>query len=122
MDSDRPLAEETEMQPVSLAAVRTRTFPRLDWEDSEGRHEHILESRALLGSSPDVDIVIRDAMVSRLHAEIELKDDGIWIRDIGSKNGTFVDGPTGSTRTRSARVSHSCRLNDAQRRLRCSRA
>jgi DNA-binding NtrC family response regulator len=101
-DSDRPLAEETEMQPVSLAAVRTRTFPRLDWEDSEGRHEHVLESRALLGSSPDVDIVIRDPMVSRLHAEIELKDDGVWVRDIGSKNGTFVDG----LQVQRARVPH----------------
>ena len=102
MDSDRPLAEETAMQPVSLAAVRTRTFPRIDWEDAEGRHEHVLESRALLGSSPDVDLVVKDPMVSRLHAELELRDDGVWVRDIGSKNGTFVDG----LQVQRARVPH----------------
>jgi S-DNA-T family DNA segregation ATPase FtsK/SpoIIIE len=30
--------------------------------------------------------------VSRLHAQLELKPDGVVITDLGSTNGTFVDG------------------------------
>jgi two-component system, NtrC family, response regulator GlrR len=26
-----------------------------------------------------------------LHAELELREDGLWVRDVGSRNGTFVD-------------------------------
>jgi eukaryotic-like serine/threonine-protein kinase len=33
-----------------------------------------------------------DATVSRQHCLVELDDDGIWIQDLGSLNGTFVNG------------------------------
>lgn len=33
-----------------------------------------------------------DRAVSRLHAEISPRDDGLWVRDLGSRNGTFVAG------------------------------
>jgi eukaryotic-like serine/threonine-protein kinase len=33
-----------------------------------------------------------DATVSRQHCLLELDDDGIWIQDLGSLNGTFVNG------------------------------
>lgn len=33
-----------------------------------------------------------DRAVSRLHAEIAPREDGLWVRDLGSRNGTFVAG------------------------------
>jgi pSer/pThr/pTyr-binding forkhead associated (FHA) protein len=33
-----------------------------------------------------------DATVSRQHCLIELENDGIWVQDLGSLNGTFVNG------------------------------
>ena len=33
-----------------------------------------------------------DRAVSRLHAEIAPRDDGLWVRDLGSLNGTFIAG------------------------------
>ncbi len=33
-----------------------------------------------------------DRAVSRLHAEIAPRDDGLWVKDLGSRNGTFVAG------------------------------
>ena len=33
-----------------------------------------------------------DATVSRQHCLVELDNDGIWIQDLGSLNGTFVNG------------------------------
>ena len=46
----------------------------------------------VLGRSPDVHIVIDDASVSRQHALIMETPFGFEIRDLGSTNGTYVDG------------------------------
>ena len=54
--------------------------------------------RAVIGSARGVDVVIEDPTVSRLHAEVEIRDDGLWLKDLGSTNGTFV----GSVRIESA--------------------
>jgi diguanylate cyclase (GGDEF)-like protein len=44
-----------------------------------------------LGRGPDNDIVIVDDSVSRQHAEIDCQADRLVLRDLGSKNGTFVN-------------------------------
>lgn len=41
-----------------------------------------------IGRNPDRDIVLQDPTVSRLHASIELRDDGFFIIDHGSAHGT----------------------------------
>jgi hypothetical protein len=45
-----------------------------------------------VGRNPTNDLRIRDATVSSFHCEIIRKDDSIMVRDLGSTNGTFVDG------------------------------
>jgi len=35
---------------------------------------------------------LTDRAVSRLHAELDPRDDGLWVRDLGSRNGTFLEG------------------------------
>ena len=46
-----------------------------------------------LGSAPDCDIVLDDTVVSHFHAAIEQRDDGgSWLKDLGSRNGTQVNG------------------------------
>jgi DNA-binding NtrC family response regulator len=45
-----------------------------------------------MGSAQGVDVVIADPAVSRLHLELEARDDGVWARDLGSRNGTFIEG------------------------------
>jgi two-component system response regulator GlrR len=47
---------------------------------------------SLLGSSPSATLVIDDPTVSRVHAELQFRDDGIWVRDLASRNGTYVQG------------------------------
>jgi len=37
-------------------------------------------------------MVLVEDMVSRKHARIQMQADQIWIEDLGSTNGTFVDG------------------------------
>jgi pSer/pThr/pTyr-binding forkhead associated (FHA) protein len=45
-----------------------------------------------LGRSPDADVSIDDRWVSREHCEIDSVDDALFVRDLNSKHGTFVNG------------------------------
>ncbi len=45
-----------------------------------------------LGRAQDCDIVLPERQISRYHARIEQDEAGFIIRDLGSKNGTFVNG------------------------------
>jgi two-component system response regulator GlrR len=71
------------------AHVRLR--PCLRWSDGAGAHEAWISTRTVLGSAPDVDLVLDDPAVSRLHAELDPTDSGLWVHDLGSRNGTFVE-------------------------------
>ena len=46
----------------------------------------------LVGRAPTCDIPIIDPTISRRHAEVQLGDGGVQVRDLGSSNGTFVNG------------------------------
>ncbi len=46
----------------------------------------------IVGAGNAADIVIDDAAVSRTHVSIELMPEGVRVRDLGSKNGTFYLG------------------------------
>ena len=46
----------------------------------------------VLGTSPECDLVVVDPRVSRRHCQVAMTERGIVIRDLGSKNGTFVAG------------------------------
>jgi pSer/pThr/pTyr-binding forkhead associated (FHA) protein len=48
--------------------------------------------RILVGRAPSADLRIDEPNVSRLHARIELRDDGVYVEDLGSRNGTAVGG------------------------------
>ncbi len=46
----------------------------------------------IIGRSSDLDMVLVEDMVSRRHAKITTTDRDIFIQDLGSTNGTFVNG------------------------------
>lgn len=47
---------------------------------------------SLLGAAPEVDLFVDNHFVSRMHAQVIQDGDNYRIRDLGSKNGTFVNG------------------------------
>ena len=46
----------------------------------------------VIGRGVECDVVIKDAKASRKHCRLVRKEDGFLLEDLGSKNGTFVDG------------------------------
>lgn len=91
MSYSEPPPEETRLAPLALTPM-FRAQPRATWKDTAGHHELVIDGRTIVGSAQSSGIVIHDRTVSRLHAELEPKQDGLWIRDLGSRNGTFIDG------------------------------
>ena len=47
--------------------------------------------RVSVGSAEGNGLVIADPTVSRVHAELIPSDRGLWVRDLGSRNGTYLD-------------------------------
>ncbi len=72
---------EPEPEPKERAILRV-----------EGRDVPILADRLVLGRSRECDIRIGDANASRRHAEVRREDDAYWIVDLGSTNGTELNG------------------------------
>lgn len=48
--------------------------------------------RTTIGRSARNDLCVEDPFASRLHAEVRRRGDGYWISDLGSANGTIVNG------------------------------
>jgi len=57
-----------------------------------GRQHAITEERVVLGRSRDAGLRISDVNISRKHAEIRQEGDTFWVVDLGSTNGTLVNG------------------------------
>jgi len=86
-NTKRDIETETIRRDPSL----TRTSPCIEWSDSAGTHRVVVDRPMVVGSATRADIVVADVTVSRLHAELEPRGDGLWVRDLESRNGTFVD-------------------------------
>lgn len=61
-------------------------------EHSLVANSHLTGSRMVIGRSPDCDVVLASDSVSRQHAELVAHGDAWSVRDLGSRNGTGVNG------------------------------
>lgn len=66
----------------------------LSWTDDTGQFRHIPIDRDVfvVGRTPPADIVLAGAMVSRRHCQVAVADSALILTDLGSTNGTFMDG------------------------------
>ncbi len=71
--------------PVDEATVEIWTLEGV-------RRMGLTGGRLTVGKGPGNDIVLSDARVSRLHASLEKFAEGWCVNDLGSSNGTFVNG------------------------------
>ena len=52
----------------------------------------LTRQETIVGRDDTCDLALRDSTVSRRHARFLLKDDGVYVEDLASKHGTFVNG------------------------------
>jgi len=60
---------------------------------------HAIAAKAVIGRNQGGDVVVLASSVSREHAELRRGETGWTVRDLGSRNGTFVDGARCQGRT-----------------------
>lgn len=65
---------------------------RLELTTPEGQRTFELKSRNTLGRHPDNSIQVLDKIVSKEHCIIELRGSAFVLKDLGSLNGTYVNG------------------------------
>lgn len=70
--------------PESVAARFVLRSSDRDWE--------LYPGDTLVGRGESCDVVLEDSSVSRRHAVLHVDDDGVRVEDLGSSNGTFVNG------------------------------
>lgn len=59
---------------------------------SPGKRYYMDHPMWVVGRDAQCDLVVPDRQVSRRHASIMLEENGYVLKDLGSKNGTFVNG------------------------------
>jgi hypothetical protein len=66
------------------------------------------EGSMLVGRLPECDVMIDDALVSRMHARVSVRDQSVVVEDLHSTNGIYVNG---------VRITHSALLREGDRLL-----
>jgi diguanylate cyclase (GGDEF)-like protein len=92
---------------VGGQAQRQAVLVVLAGPDLGAVHPLAPERSLLLGRREDADICLRDEGVSRRHATVQVRGDEVVLTDLGSANGTFVDG----MRVREARLADGARVS-----------
>lgn len=76
--------------PSSLGLLRARAT--LTVEEDGARRTIPLEGTVTVGREPGCDVLLASPTVSRRHAVLAPDGEGWLLRDLGSGNGTFLDG------------------------------
>lgn len=84
---------------ISSESVQGNTTPSTQSSTTDcpvleinGRQYLLTADKTVIGRGSSSDIVIDDPGISRNHLEIDITDHGVIARDMGSTNGTYVEG------------------------------
>lgn len=73
--------------------VQARVYLKIrDVKEGTERTFPIIKSTVIIGKADDVDVVLPRHNISRRHSEILFQGNNYYIKDLGSANGTFVNG------------------------------
>lgn len=75
-------------------ADRSHTMARLQIAQgpSLGAIFPLFQKRTVIGRLSSADLQLKDGRVSRLHAQVIVKEGRYWLEDLGSRGGTKVNG------------------------------
>jgi hypothetical protein len=88
------IAETGDFQPIDLEALVAEEGAALVIRSGGGRSGEsfaIDQDRMSIGRTPDAPVFLDDVTVSRNHALLVRRRDGLYIDDLGSLNGTYVN-------------------------------
>jgi hypothetical protein len=95
-DYDRVAQEQIQRTEVMRVVETTGNVPPRLLRFTGGAHVGdaviVRRPRLAIGRALDNDVVIDSAEVSRYHARVEYRDGDFWIVDLGSTNGTVING------------------------------
>ena len=84
-----PIGTVKVQRAMDTTGLRRFSLQRLDGKSVP---VHVSTGRCQVGSHTLNDLVIDHAGVSRFHCEVGVDTNGPWLKDLGSSNGTEVDG------------------------------
>jgi len=76
-DIEKPALPQWQVKAMT-GALAGRLFP--------------VDGTKVIGRDPGCDIMVTGAHVSRRHAELSIRSGHLWVKDLGSSNGSFVNG------------------------------
>ncbi len=65
---------------------------RVCWEDAQGAQERSFVHDFAIGREPPCELTLDDPHISRRHAEVRYEQGRWWLVDLGSRNGTRLNG------------------------------
>lgn len=78
--------------PKDGRMITQRVFLEVTAGELPGRKFYLTQRSYLIGRSLDADIPLADESISRIHAKVSCRNDEFVVLDLGSKNGTFLNG------------------------------
>jgi two-component system, NtrC family, response regulator GlrR len=86
-----PTSPPTTSLPTTSATIRSIHVEVVRGPDA-GKELAASSERIVIGTHRTADLVLTDRTVSRFHVELVMEGDSVLLRDLGSSNGTLLDG------------------------------
>jgi pSer/pThr/pTyr-binding forkhead associated (FHA) protein len=86
------LAARPRFRATAEIGILTPMQVRLDVYERGSQHSLQLRAPLEIGRSRQSGVALRDSEVSRRHARLAAHDGALFVEDLGSKNGTFLNG------------------------------
>lgn len=85
--------DETQVSFRLPRGIRSQpVFPTVILEFDERTYAYLVEDKGyIIGRAEDADICIPDANLSRYHAKLERRGNSVWIMDLDSTNGVYLN-------------------------------
>ena len=96
-DWDEEATSSTDVEEIrdklsTASSARTRPVLTILTGSAAGYLHKVSKGAAVIGRATNAEVRVDDDGISRTHARLRAETDRAWVEDMGSRNGTFVNG------------------------------